>query len=86
MLLYIQEKLVDIWKKNVLEDLESGNLEYMTVEEFLIDLKNKFGGRDNEIVNVVKLKKVEQEIIEEFVQEFRRAVRGSKYEGRLLIK
>jgi len=36
----------------------------------------------------VKLKKVEQEsrIMEEFVQEFKRAVRGSGYERRLLIE
>jgi len=36
----------------------------------------------------VKLKKVEQEsrIMEEFVQEFKRAARESGYERRLLIK
>ncbi len=39
-------------------------------------------------MKVVELKKVEQEskMIEYFVQKFRRAVRGSGYEGRLLIK
>jgi len=37
---------------------------------------------------VVKLKKVEQEsrIMEKFVQEFKRAARGSGYERRLLIE
>ena len=28
------ERLADIWKKNVLEDLESENLEYEIVKEF----------------------------------------------------
>ena len=39
-------------------------------------------------MKVVELKKVEQEskMIEYFVQKFRRAVRESGYEGRLLIK
>ena len=39
ILSYIQEESTDIWKKNVLEDLQSGNLEYEIAEEFLVDLK-----------------------------------------------
>jgi len=31
-------KLVDIWKKNVLEDLKAGVLEYVIVGKFLVDL------------------------------------------------
>jgi len=42
-----------------MEDLESGNLSYITVEEFLADLKKEFGRGDNEIMKVAKLKKVE---------------------------
>ena len=51
------------------------------VEEFLADLKKKFGGEDKEAVKVVKLKKLEQEerIMEELVQKFRKTTRGSKY-------
>jgi len=39
-------------------------------------------------MKVAELKKVEQRsrIMEEFVQEFRRVARGSKYKRRLLIK
>jgi len=39
-------------------------------------------------MKAVKLKRVEQELktIEEFVQEFRKVVRESKYKERLLIK
>ena len=58
----------------------------MMIEEFLANLK-EFGERDNEM-KVVKLKKVKQEsrTMEEFIQEFRRAVRGSGYEERLFVK
>ena len=58
------------------------------MEEFLSDLKEKFSGKDNKMMKVVKLKKIEQESkkMEEFVQEFRRAVRKSRYEGRPLVK
>ena len=32
-------------------------MKYKIVEKFLVDLKKKFGERDNKIVKVVKLKK-----------------------------
>ena len=52
-----------------MEDLESGNLSYTTIREFLSDLKKKFEGDDNKIMKVADLKKIEQrsKIIEEFV-------------------
>jgi len=79
---------VDVWKENILEDLESENLEYEIVGEFLTDLKKEFRGGNEEIVKVTELKRLEQggKTIEEFVQEFRRAVRESKYEGQPLIE
>lgn len=72
-------------KENILEDLESENLEYETTEEFLVDLKKEFRGRDKEVVKVTELKRLEQEekIIEEFVQKFQRE---SGYKEKLLIK
>ena len=42
VLSYIQGELVDIWKKNVIEDLESGNIKYVLVRDFLADLKMEF--------------------------------------------
>ena len=55
----------------------------MIVGEFLIDLKKEFGGGDNETMKVEELKKIEQKssMMEKFVQGFRRAARGSRYEG-----
>jgi len=63
-------------------------LEYATVGEFLVDLKREFGKRDDETMKVTKLKKIKQgnRTIEEFVQEFRRTVRGSRYKARPLVK
>jgi len=54
----VQEGLVNIWKKNIIKDLESGNLSYTTVEEFLSDLKQEFDGEDNKMMKVTKLKKL----------------------------
>ena len=88
VLSYVQGESVDIWKKNVLEDLKNRSLEFMIVEEFLIDLKKEFSSRDNKTMKVMELKKVEQEnrMMEKFVQVFRRVARESEYERRLLIE
>jgi len=58
-LLYIQQVSVDIWKENILKDLESGNLSYTIVREFLANLKSEFSEGDNKIIKVAELKKVE---------------------------
>ena len=88
MLSYIQKELADIWKKNTLENLERGLLEYKTVGEFLANIRKEFEGGNKELVKVVELKKLEQEkrTIKEFVQKFRKAARGSRYKERLLVK
>jgi len=64
-----------------LEDLEEKLLEYETVGEFLTNIKRKFGEGDEESVKVAELQKLEQgnKTMEEFIQEFRRAARGSRY-------
>ena len=71
-----------------MEDLEEGELEYKSIKEFLAAIKKKFGGGEEESIKVAELKRLEQEerTIEEFIQEFRRAVRESGYEGRPLIE
>jgi len=56
---YIQERSANVWKKNILENLESGNLEYKTAEKFLANLKKKFGEGDKKAVKVVELRKLE---------------------------
>jgi len=88
VLLYVQGGSADIWKENVMEELEAGEMEYKTVEEFLTVLKKEFGGGEEESVKVVELRKLEQggRTMEEFIQEFKRAVRGSGYEEGPLIE
>jgi len=68
--------------------LKEGVLEYESVREFLVAIKKEFGEGEEETVKVAELKKLEQggKMIEEFVQEFRRAARGSEYERCPLIE
>ena len=56
----MQEEAVDIWKKNILKDLEVEEVEYESVGEFLIEIKKEFRGGDKESVKVAELKRIEQ--------------------------
>jgi len=71
-----------------MKELETGEIEYETIEEFLIALKKEFGRGEEKSVKAVELRKLEQEgrTMEEFVQEFKRAVRESEYEGKPLME
>jgi len=88
ILSYVQGGLADIWKENIMEELETGEIEFESAGEFLAEIKKEFGGGDEKSVKVAELKKIKQEgrMIEEFVQNFKRVARGSGYEGRPLIK
>ena len=71
-----------------MEELESGEVEYESIEEFLTNLKREFGGGEEESVKAAELRKLEQggKTMEEFIQEFKRAARGSGYKGRPLVE
>ena len=88
VLTYVQGGSADVWKENVMEELEAGEVEYESVEEFFTILRKEFGGGEEESVKVAELRKLEQggKTMEEFVQEFKRAARGSRYEGRPLVE
>ena len=88
VLSYVQGGSADVWKENVMEEMESGEMEYKSAEEFLTCLKKEFGGGKEESVKAAELRKLEQggRMMEEFVQEFKRAARGSGYEGRPLVE
>ena len=77
-----------MWKENIMEELESGEMEYETAEEFFTSLRKEFGRGEEESVKVAELRKLEQggKTMEEFVQEFKRAARENGYEGRLLVE
>ena len=75
---------MDVWKENIMEELESGEIKYESAEEFLTSLKREFDREEEEeLVKTAELRKLEQggRTIEEFVQEFKRAARESGYEG-----
>jgi len=84
----VQGGLADVWKENLMEELELGEMEYKSIEEFFTSLKKEFRGGEEESVKAVELRKLEQggRTMEEFIQEFKRVVRGSGYEGRPLIE
>jgi len=88
ILSYVQGEATDVWKENVMKELESGEVEYESAEEFLTSLKKEFGGGEEEVVKAAELRRMEQggKTMEEFVQEFKRAARGSGYEGRPLVE
>jgi len=88
VLSYVQGGSADIWKENVMEEIEVGEVEYKSAEEFLTCLRKEFGGGEEESVKAAELRKLEQggRTMEEFVQEFKRAARGSRYEGRPLVE
>jgi len=69
ILSYVQGGSADVWKENVIEELESEEVEYELVEEFLMSLKRKFGREKEKSTKAVELRKLEQgrKTMEEFV-------------------
>ena len=69
VLSFIQGGSADIWKENMLEELETGEIEFESIGEFLAEIKREFGGGDEDLVKVAELKKIEQggRTMEEFV-------------------
>jgi len=59
VLSHVQGGSADVWKENVMEELESGKIEYETAEKLLTTLKKEFGGREEESVKVAELRKLE---------------------------
>ena len=72
----------------MLEDLEMGKVEFGSAGKFLLELKKEFEREDEELVKIAELKRIEQgrKMMEKFVQKFKRAARGSRYEGRSLVE
>ena len=88
ILSYVQGGSADIWKESIMEELETGEIEFGSAGEFLAEIRNEFRGGDDESVKVAELKKIEQgrRNMEKFVQDFKRVARESGYEGCLLIE
>ena len=88
VLSYVQGGSADIWKENMMEELEVGEIEYESIEEFFTSMKKKFGGGEEEATKAAELRQLEQggRSMEEFVQIFKRIARGSGYEGWPLVE
>ena len=42
-----------------MEELETEEVEYESVGEFLVEIKKKFGGGDEELLKIAELKRIE---------------------------
>jgi len=88
VLSYVQGGVAEIWKDNILDEITKGTLAVNTVEELFTKIRQEFGEFDKESRKVDKLRVLEQgsRTVDEYVQEFKRAARGSGYEGRALVE
>ena len=88
VLTYVQGGSADVWKENIMEKLEAGEVEYESVEEFFTILKKEFGAGEEELVKAAELRRMEQggKTMEKYMQEFKRMARESGYEGRPLVE
>jgi len=75
-------------EENCFIRLKDRNIRICNSREIFARPKKEFGRGGDETMKVAELKKVKQEsrIIEDFVQEFRRAARESKYKERPLME
>ena len=87
VLSYVQGEAAETWKDNVLDKITKGTSEVETVEELFEKMREEFGEFNEESRKVDELRLLVQgsRTCNEYVQEFRRATRGSRYEGRALI-
>ena len=88
VLSYVQRGVAKIWKDNILDEIIKEMLVVQTVEELFTKIGQEFGEFDKESWKVDELRILEQggRTVDEYVQEFKRAARGSGYEGRALVE
>jgi len=75
-------------KENILEERRQGILMVETVEELFTKMREEFGEFDEEPRKVDGLRLLEQRgwMCDEYVQIFKKVLRGNSYKGRPLIK
>jgi len=88
VLSYMQGRVAEIWKDNILDEITKGTSAVNTVEELFTKIRQEFGEFDEESRKVDELRVLEQRsrMVDEYVQEFKRVARGSGYEERALVK
>jgi len=55
----VQKGSADVWKENLLEDLELEKVGFGSAKKFLLKLKKEFSRGDKESVKVAEIKKIE---------------------------
>jgi len=88
VLSYVQGGVAEVWKDNVLDEITKGTSAVNTEEDLFTKIQQEFGEFDEESRKVDELRVLEQggRTVDEYVQEFKRAARGSGYEGRALVE
>jgi len=88
VLSYMQGGVAEVWKDNILEEIEKGTLEVETMEELFKKIREEFWEFDKESRKVNKLRLLVQgsRTCNKYVQEFKRVARGSGYKGIALIE
>jgi len=88
VLSYMQGGVAEVWKDNVLDEIKKGTSEVETMEELFEKIREEFGEFNEESRKVDELRLLVQgsRTCDKYAQEFKRAARGSGYEGRALIK
>jgi len=86
VLSYIQGGVVETWKDNMLDEIAKGTSDVETMEELFEKMREEFGEFDEESRKADELRLLTQgsKTYNEYIQEFRRAARESRYEGRVL--
>ena len=83
VLSYVQGRVVEAWKNNLLDELSKGESEVETVEELFSKMKNEFGEIAEKERKVEQLRTIEKggKMCNEYVQEFKKIAKESGYEG-----
>ena len=88
VLSYVQGGIVEAWKDNLLDELTKGESEVKSAEQLFTKIRNNFGETSEEERKIEQLRTIEQgeRTYDEYVQEFKKVIRGNGYEGRPLIE
>jgi len=88
VLSYVQEGIVEAWKDNLLDKLAKRELEVELAKQLFTKIRNNFGETSEEERKIEQLRTIEQgeRTYNEYVQEFKKVIRGNGYERRPLIE
>ena len=83
VLSYIKEGSAHEWRNNYLETVKYGKPKHSTLKSFFDMLEEEFGDPDKRSTKIYKLCTIMQgdHTADEHMQSFRKAARGSGYEG-----